>query len=75
MKLYIVHNKDGDILAAARTDTSSPIRVRPQADEQTGQQATEIYVPAAYQHYDLAGICRRLKVDTKGKFAELKLKE
>ena len=58
MKLYIVHNKDGEILAAARTDTSSPIRVRPQADEKTGQRATEIYVPATYQHYDLGGICQ-----------------
>jgi hypothetical protein len=75
MKLYVVHNKDGEILAAARTDTSSPIRVRPQADERAGQLATEIYVPAVYQHYDLAGICQRLRVDTKGKFAELKLKE
>lgn len=75
MKLHVVHNKDGEILAAARADTSSPIRARPQADEKAGQHATEIYVPAAYQHYDLGGICQRLRVDTKGKFAELKLKE
>jgi hypothetical protein len=44
------------------------------ADEQAGHQAADVYVPAEYRHYDLGGICQRLRVDIRGKFPELKAK-
>jgi hypothetical protein len=34
-----------------------------------------VYVPAEYQHYDLVGICQRLRVDIKGEFPNLKAKD
>jgi hypothetical protein len=75
MKLHVVFDKNGEILGAARLDTASPIRARPLADEKAGHRASDVYVPAAYQDYDLAAICQRFKVDSKGRFPELKLKD
>ncbi len=75
MKLHVVFNAKGEILGAARVDTNAPVRARPQADEQAGHRAADVYVPAEYHHYDLAAICQRLKVDVKGKFPDLKAKE
>jgi len=75
MKLRVVYNKDGDIVAAARLDTAGPVRARPNADEQAGHRAADVYVPAEYHHYDLAGVCQKLRVDLKSKFPDLKPKE
>jgi len=75
MKLHVVFNKDGEILGAAQLDTEAAVRARPVADEQAGHRAAEVYVPAEYQHYDLAGVCQRMKVDTKAKLPSLKAKE
>jgi hypothetical protein len=75
MKLHVVFNKDGEILAAARLDSAAPVRTRPIADEQAGHRAADVYVPAEYRHHDLAAICERLRVDVKGKFPDLKAKE
>jgi hypothetical protein len=75
MKLHVVYNKDGDIVAAARLDTTAPVRIRPNADEQAGHRAADVYVPAEYHHYDLAGICQKLKVDVKSKSTDLKPRE
>ena len=47
MKLHVIYNKDGDIVAAARLDTAAPVRARPRADEQAGHRAVDVYVPAA----------------------------
>jgi hypothetical protein len=74
MKLHVVFNKDGEILGAAHLDAATPVRARPMADEQAGQRAAEVYVPAEYHHYDLAAVCQRLRVDVKGKFPDLKAK-
>jgi hypothetical protein len=81
MKLHVVFNKEGEILGAAQlsSGTAQPnsgprIRARPIADEQAGQRASDVYVPAEFQHYDLAAICQRLKVDVAGKFPNLKAK-
>jgi hypothetical protein len=74
MKLHVVFNKDGEILGAAQVDGAAPVRARPMADEQAGHQAADVYVPAEYRHYDLGGICQRLRVDIRGKFPELKAK-
>lgn len=79
MKLHVVFNTDGEILAAVQlTSETAPqssgprIRVRPIADEQAGQRAADVYVPGEFQHYDLAAIGHRLKVDVAGKFPNLK---
>jgi hypothetical protein len=72
MKLHVLFDKDGQILAATRSDAGTPIRARPIADERAGLRVAEVYVPAEYTHYDLAGVCQRLKVVVKGKLADLK---
>jgi hypothetical protein len=81
MRLHVVFNKEGEILGAAQlsSGTAQPnsgprLRVRPIADEQAGQRATDVLVPAEFQHYDLAAICERLRVDITGKFPSLKEK-
>lgn len=75
MKVHVVFDKDGAIVGAARLDAAAPVRARPLADEQAGQRAAEVYVPAAYQHYDLAAVCQRLRVTVDGRFPELAAKE
>jgi hypothetical protein len=75
VKLYVIFNRDGEILAAVQLDPAAPVRVRPVVDEQAGHRAADVYVPAEYQHYDLAAVCQRLRVDAKGKFPNLKAKE
>ena len=71
MKLHVVFDKNGEILAAAQLDAEAPVRARPVADEKAGHRAAEVYVPAEYGHYDLAGVCQRMKVDAKGKLPSL----
>jgi hypothetical protein len=45
------------------------------ADEHAGHRAADVYVPAEYQHYDLAAVCQRLRVEVTGKYPDLKAKE
>ena len=61
MKLHAVFDNKGHILGAAQLDGNSPVRARPKADEKAGQKAADIYVPAEYQHYDLAAVLERLR--------------
>jgi hypothetical protein len=75
MKLHVVFNKEGEILGAAQVDPSLPVRARPVANEKAGHRAAEVFVPAAFQHFDLAAVCQRMRVDVKGKFPDLKAKE
>ena len=75
MKLHVVFNDEGEILGVAQVVSGARIRVRPIADKQAGHRAADVYVPAEYQHYDLAGICQRLKVDLGAAFPELKAKD
>jgi hypothetical protein len=75
MRLHVVFTEAGEILGAALLDRTSPVRARPIADEQAGHRAADVYVPAEYQHYDLAAVCQRLRVDARGKFPDLKAKE
>jgi hypothetical protein len=75
MRLHVVFNQDGDILGAARLGGDAPVRARPVADEQAGHRAAEVYVPAEFQHFDLAAVCQRLRVDPAGKFPDLKVKD
>jgi hypothetical protein len=72
MKLHVLYDRNGEILAAAQRDDKTALRARPIPDEKAGQRTADVHVPAEYAHYDLAGVCRRLKVDVKGKLPELK---
>jgi hypothetical protein len=74
MKLHVVFNKDGDILAAVQLASGTAVRARPVADEQAGHRTADVYVPEEYRHFDLATVCQRMKVDVKGKFADLTAK-
>jgi hypothetical protein len=70
-----VFNEKGNILAAALLDSRGSVRARPVANEQAGQRAAEVDVPAEYADYDVLAVCRRLKVSVEGKFPELKAKK
>ena len=74
MKMHVLYDKNGEILAASLRDGDMPVRAQPMPDPQAGHRVAEVYVPAEYAHYDLAGICQRMKVDAKGTFASLKAK-
>jgi hypothetical protein len=74
MKLHVVYAEDGAILGVARADAANGIQVRPRADEKAGERAAEVAVPAEYEHHDMAGILRELRVDIKGTAPELKPK-
>jgi hypothetical protein len=74
MRLHVVFDKDGGILGAARLDSIGPVRARPLADERAGQRAADVHVPPEYGHYDLAAVCRRLRVTVEGRFPELTAK-
>jgi hypothetical protein len=75
MRLHVVFNEQGEILAAAQINSADKIRARPIADAQKGHRAAEVFVPAEHQHHELGAIFGRLKFDTGGKFPELRLKE
>jgi len=73
MRLHVVFDSHGEILAAAELD-SSPIRVRPIADQGAGHRSMDIHLPIEFQHYDLGTVCDRLRIDVAGKFPEVKAK-
>ena len=75
MRLQVVFNDKGHILAAALLDSRGPVRARPVANERAGQRAAEVDVPSEYADYDVLAVCRRLRVSVEGKFPELKAKE
>ena len=76
MKLHVVYDKEGNILAAVSLDAETAVRARPVPDQQAGHKAVDVYVLAEHAHYDLAAVCQRLKVDhPKGKLPTLKAKE
>ena len=72
MKLHVLYDKDGTIIAASRRDGGAPVRARPMPDDAAGHRMAEVYVPAQYAHLDLAGVCQRMAVDVRGGFAELR---
>jgi hypothetical protein len=67
-------NQDGDIVAAVQLTPDTAVRVRPVIEEQEGHRAADVYVPAEYQHLDLATVCQRMRVDVRGKFPDLTAK-
>ena len=75
MKLHVVFDRDGNIVGAAQVHADAPLRARPIPDEHAGHRSADVYVPVEYGHYDLAGVCQRLRVDATAKFPELKLRD
>jgi hypothetical protein len=79
MKLHVMFDKEGRILAAAHLpesmepDGKPSIRMRPIAKEGTGHSTAVLYVPAEHHHVELGQLCRLLKVDTKAKTRSLKM--
>jgi hypothetical protein len=75
MRLHVVYNQDGEILAAVQLDVDTPVRARPIPDPGKGHRVADVYVPTEYHQYDLGVICAKLRVHGSGKFPELKPKE
>jgi hypothetical protein len=75
MRLHVVFNDAGEILGAATLEATSPIGARPLADVQARYRAADVYVPTEHRHYDLADVCRRLRVDAGGRLPELKARD
>jgi hypothetical protein len=74
MRLHIVFDQTGKILAVAQASRNSPVRARPRANETAGERAVEMLLPSEYRHFDVATICQRLQVDVTAKVPDLKLK-
>ena len=45
MKLHVVFDQDGSILAAAHLGAAAPVGVRPMPDEKHGEQSAEVDLP------------------------------
>ncbi|MGZ8365160.1 MAG: hypothetical protein ACXW37_02290 [Nitrospira sp.] len=66
MKLSLVFNAKGNIVAAARVDVESNVPLpRPVATKKL--KALELEVPTEYRHCDLGTVCQSLRVDAKRK--------
>ncbi len=66
MKLSLVFNSKGNIVAAARIDVESKVPIpRPVATKKL--KALELEVPTEYCHCDLGTVCQSLRVDAKRK--------
>jgi hypothetical protein len=64
MRLSIVHDRDGRILAAADLDADDPDGATPRPVAVNPEHTTiELDVPNEYQQGDLREICERLRVD------------
>ena len=64
MKLSLVFNAKGNIVAAARIDVESKVPLpRPVATKKL--KALELEVPTEYCHQDLGTVCQCLRVDAK----------
>lgn len=79
MKLYVIHDSSGNIVAAARLDGDTVPhdlprpRMLPVAKQD--QMAAEVFVPTEHACLDFAAVCQRMRVDMKAKFPTLKLKD
>ena len=73
MRLHVVFDSHGDILAAAELG-SSPIRIRPIANSAAGHKSMDIDLPMEFRHLNLGNVCHRLRIDVTGKFPEVKAK-
>jgi hypothetical protein len=65
MKIHLVHNKAGKILAAVRLGTESDGGPRPMAGK--NEQELVLEVPPEHSSMSFLEICRKLQVDSKTK--------
>jgi hypothetical protein len=75
MKLHVIFDRDGTILAAATLGSAAPVRARPMPDEDQGHRAADVSVPSDYRSQKLSAICERMIVDVTGKHPQLVTKE
>lgn len=61
MRIHVVYEPDGKIIALADLDTQGGIGVRPLAQE--GHEFTRIDVPDAYTGLPLSGLYERLRLE------------
>lgn len=65
MKLHVIFDRNGTILAATRSDPAekTELRVRFEPIKEDGQSDAELDVPAEHANLDLVSICQRARVD------------
>ena len=64
MKLHVLHDAKGRILAAVRLNSQAKGSV-PRPVVGRGQKTLEVEVPAEHRDHDLRTICQNLRVDVK----------
>ena len=64
MKLHVLFDRGGRILAAAQIDSETTVQARPMASETEGHRTAEIEVPQEFREHRLADICTKTIVDT-----------
>ena len=71
MKLHVLFDRSGTILAAVLLDDEDARVTKPRPVPQRGQFIADVTVPAQYGEMSLFGVCTRMKVRGRGKRAEL----
>ncbi|MFI5617986.1 hypothetical protein [Streptomyces sp. NPDC051567] len=61
MRVHVVYERDGKIVALADVDSEGGVGVRPLAQE--GREFTQIDVPDAYAGLPLSGLYERLRLE------------
>jgi hypothetical protein len=67
MKLHVVFDRDGKILAAAQGNSKTPLGVWPMPDEKHGEKSADVDVPGDFDSESLAALCGSMIVATDGK--------
>jgi hypothetical protein len=73
MRLHVVYDKRGKIVAAVNLEPADSSLLRPVAKK--GQASAELEVPKEHAHLSFADVCQRFKVDTRTKNPSLRLKD
>lgn len=75
MKLHVVFDGDGTILAAAHHDAAAPVAVRPMPDEKHGERSAQVDLPEGHEPRKLAELVERMVVADRGDYFELVTRE
>ena len=71
MKLHVLFDRSGTILAAVQLDDEDPRVPKPRPVPQRGQFTADISVPAEYGEMSFFDVCTRMKVRRREKGVEL----
>ncbi len=75
MRLEVVHDKKGKILAAVRVpDSAEEMTHHVSFAPDKGQSTAVVYVPAEHAHWEFIDICQRLRIDVRTKSPRLVLR-